>query len=318
MRWQLKHKVPRMKFLKNYLTRHAQNCVGSLGDLSRQRLASSLTIAVIGIALAMPSALNVLVKSGRTLAGGWDNIRDFSAYLQPGTSLDQAVLLTDQIKAMDIVESVQLIPADDALDDFKSATGFGDILRALDENPLPHTIVIRPNAGAPPDALKELERNLIARSDVDMVKLDTEWVARLNAILDLARRAVWIAAVTLVGAVIVIIGNTIRLDIQNRRAEIEVSKLLGASDGFVRRPFLYMGFWYGLLGSCFALLLLSFSLWLLGGPVDRLAILYGGRSQGLGVDSATLFSVLAGGVLAGLGGAWSAVARHLSAIQPKV
>ena len=307
-----------MTFLKNYLTRHAQNCVGSLGEMSRQRLSSALTIAVIGIALAMPSALNIMVKSGRALAGGWENVRDFSAYLRPGTTLDEAARLGDRIQAMDIIESVQLISADQALTEFKSDSGFREILGALDENPLPHTVVIRPQADAPPEALDQLEQELIARSDVDMVKLDTEWVARLNAILDLARRTVWIAAVMLVGAVIVIIGNTTRLDIQNRRSEIEVSKLLGASNGFVRRPFLYMGFWYGLLGGCFALILLTVSLWLLSGPVDRLASLYGGGFDRLGVDSATAFTVLGGGILAGLGGAWSAVARHLAAIQPKV
>jgi cell division transport system permease protein len=124
--------------------------------------------------------------------------------------------------------------------------------------------------------------------------------------------------VLLVGAVIVIVGNTIRLDIQNRRAEIEVSKLLGASDGFVRRPFLYLGIWYGLLGSIFALILLGISLWLLSGPVDRLVNLYGGSFQPLGVSPDTALAVLSAGILAGLGGAWSAVARHLSAIQPKV
>jgi len=307
-----------MTFLKNYLTRHAQNCVGSLGEMSRHRLSSALTIAVIGIALAMPSALNIMVNSGRALAGGWDTVRDFSAYLQPGTSFEEAERLGDLIQAMDIIESVTLISADRALTEFKADSGFGEILSALDDNPLPHTVVIRPQADAPPEALNSLEQELIARSDVDMVKLDTEWVARLNAILDLARRAIWIAAVMLIGAVIVIIGNTTRLDIQNRRAEIEVSKLLGASDGFVRRPFLYMGFWYGTLGGFFALILLTVSLWLLSGPVDRLASLYGGGFDRPGVDPVTFLTVLGGGVLAGLGGAWSAVARHLSAIQPKV
>jgi cell division transport system permease protein len=307
-----------MKYLKNYLVRHAQNCVGSLGQMSRHRLSSALTIAVIGIALAMPSALNIMVKSGRTLAGGWENVRDFSAYMQPGTKLENVTRLVDQIQAMEIVESVQLISADQALSEFSSDPGFRDILTSLDDNPLPHTVVIRPHADAPPAALDDLEQDLIARSDVDMVKLDIEWVARLNAILDLARRAVWIAAIMLVGAVIVIIGNTTRLDIQNRRAEIEVSKLLGASDGFVRRPFLYMGFWYGLFGGCFALILLTVSLWLLSGPLERLVSLYGGGFGGLGVDFVTFFSVLGGGILAGFGGAWSAVARHLSAIQPKV
>ena len=119
-------------------------------------------------------------------------------------------------------------------------------------------------------------------------------------------------------AVIVVIGNTIRLDIENRRAEIEVSKLLGASDAFVRQPFLYSGLWYGLLGAVFAILLLGLSLALLGGPVARLASLYGSDFELSGVDGRTVAIIFAGGLIAGLGGAWTAVARHLSEIQPKV
>jgi len=307
-----------MASIKNYFIRHAQNCIGSLGNMTRQPLASGLTIAVIGIALAMPSALNVIVKNGRAIAGNWETIRDFSVYLRPGASLEVGADLRDRMEALDIVDSVRLISADEALNEFRNDAGFGELIDVLDENPLPHTVIIRPISDATPEQLSDLEQDLRARNDVDLVKLDTEWVARLNAILDLARRTVWIAAVMLVGAVIVIIGNTIRLDIQNRRAEIEVSKLLGASDGFVRRPFLYMGFWYGFLGSCFALLLLGVSLWLLSGPVERLAGLYGGSFEPLGADPGTLITILTGGILAGLGGAWSAVARHLSAIQPQV
>jgi cell division transport system permease protein len=307
-----------MAFIKNYFMRHAQNCIGSLGNMTRQPLASGLTIAVIGVALAMPSALNVIVRNGRAVAGNWETIRDFSVYLHPGVSLDDAAVLRDQVGTLDIVDSIRLISADEALREFKKDVGLGQLIDVLDENPLPHTVVIRPKPEATPEQLSELEQDLRVRQGVDLVKLDTEWVARLNAILDLARRTVWIAAVMLIGAVIVIIGNTIRLDIQNRRAEIEVSKLLGASDGFVRRPFLYMGFWYGFLGSCFALILLGISLWFLGGPVERLAGLYGGSFEPLGADPGTLLTILVGGILAGLGGAWSAVARHLSAIQPQV
>ncbi len=177
---------------------------------------------------------------------------------------------------------------------------------------------MRPTEDALPDDLQDLAREISRRSDVEVVKLDTDWVRRLNAMLDLVRRGVWIAATMLIIAVVVIVGNTIRLDIQNRRAEIEVTKLLGASDGFVRRPFLYTGLWYGLLGSALALVLLGISLWLLGGPIERLAGLYGGRFRPLGIDGGTALAILAGGVLAGLGGAWSAVARHLASIQPRV
>ena len=307
-----------MTAIRNYFLRHAQNCIGSLGTMTRQPFASAMTITVIGIALAMPSGLNVLVRNGQALAGGWEGIRDFSAYLKPGSSIEDASQLRDQILQLDIVESAELILADQALTELQDDTAFSEILAALDDNPLPHTVVIRPKSEATPDALTALHDDLVARPSVDLVRLDTEWLERLNAFLELARRAVWIAAVLLVGAVIVIIGNTIRLDIQNRRAQIEVSKLLGASDGFVRRPFLYTGFWYGLCGAVFALLLLSLSLWLISGPAERLVKLYGGGFQPIGVDRLTLLTMIAGGLLAGLGGAWIAVARHLSDIQPKI
>ncbi len=304
--------------VKNYFIRHVQNCLAALGNMTRQPLSSGLTITVVGIALAMPSGLNVMVRNGQAVAGGWENVRDFSVYLHPDTSQDEAAGLRDELQAFDLIDSARLITADQALEEFQQDPGFGEVIAALGDNPLPHTIVLRPTAEASPQSLEELGIKLQDRKSVDLVKLDTEWVARLNALLDLLSRTIWIAGVMLVGAVIVIIGNTIRLDIQNRRAEIEVSKLLGANDAFVRRPFLYTGFWYGILGGCFALVLLAISLWLLSEPVYRLISLYGSGFQPLGINSETTAAVLAGGLLAGLGGAWSAVARHLSAIQPRV
>lgn len=307
-----------MRTLTNYLIRHAQNCLGALGNMVRQPIASALTITVIGIALAMPSTLNIIVKNGQALAGGLEDIRDFSVYTKPGATLAQAEYLRGRLEEADIVSSTQLITASDALKSFRDDAEFGDLLAALGNNPLPHTIVVRPTADAEPAVLQAFKNTLLQDSVVDLVKLDTEWVRRLNAILDLARRAVWIATIILVGAVIVIIGNTIRLDIENRRAEIEVSKLVGASDGFVRRPFLYTGFWYGLLGGVFAIMLLLGCLLILSGPVERLVRLYGGRFEPFGIDGGTLLTIFTIGVAAGLGGAWSAVAQHLAAIQPRV
>jgi cell division transport system permease protein len=310
--------ITMIRSLNNYFIRHAQNCLGALGNMVRQPVASALTIAVIGIAIAMPSALNILVKNGRALAGGLEDIRDFSVYTIPGATQEQAENLRMRLEKDTLIKSTQLITAEQALQTFRGDGEFGDLVSALNNNPLPHTIVIRPTSAAEPAALQALKNTLLRDPRIDLVKLDTGWVRRLNAILDVARRAVWIATIMLVGAVIVIIGNTIRLDIQNRRAEIEVSKLLGASDGFVRRPFLYTGFWYGLLGGIFALLLLVISLWILSGPVTRLVGLYGGGFEPFGIDGVTLLAVFLISMAAGLGGAWSAVARHLAAIQPRV
>ena len=307
-----------LRTLNNYLIRHAQNCIGALGNMVRKPIASMLTIAVIGIALALPSALSIMVKNGRALAGGLEDIRDFSVYTKPGVSLGQAEDLRARLDEEAVVRSTQLISASEALQEFRNDTELGDLVRALTDNPLPHTIVVRPTADAELATLKALKNMLVQDPLVDLVKLDTDWVRRLSAILDLAWRTVWVAAIRLVGAVIVIIGNTIRLDIENRRAEIEVSKLFGASDGFVRRPFLYTGFWYGLFGGVFAIVLLVVSLWLLSGPVERLIRLYGGGFKPFGIDGSTLLTVFTIGLIVGLSGAWSAVARHLAAIQPRV
>ncbi len=304
--------------LASWLTRHAQNAVGALGTLSRNPVATALTVAVIGIALALPAALGVLVQSGRSLAGGWADVRDFSVYLAPGVTLDRAEALARELRGKPGVESVRLIPADAAVAELSRDPGFAGALAALETNPLPHTLVIRPLKTTDGAALEQLGSDVGKADGVDLVKLDLDWVERLNAMLDFLRRLGLMTGGLLIAAVVIVVGNTIRLDIQNRSAEIEVAKLLGATDAFVRRPFLYLGLWYGLLGGLVAMLILLIGLWALGEPITRLAGLYGSSFELGGATGSSLLAVLAGGVLAGWGGAWTAVARHLAAIQPRV
>lgn len=304
--------------MRQWLTRHAQNCIASVGRLVARPGGSLLTVAVIGVALALPAGLNVLIRNGEALAGGWESVRDFSIYLQPGAELSAAQSIAAELQANKNIQAVEVVTADAALDDLRDSGGFAGVLDSLDNNPLPHTLVVRPTADVPANILQQLASELGERPIVDQVRLDTDWVARLNALLDLARRGIWLAAGLLVGAVIVIVGNTIRLDIENQRAEIEVAKLLGATDAFVRRPFLYTGFWFGLTGGLLALAVVAIGLALIGGPVAELSALYGGSFRLLGLDGRSGLAVVGGGLLAGLGGAWIAVARHLAAIQPKV
>jgi cell division transport system permease protein len=228
-----------------------------------------------------------------------------------------AEALATEMEAIDWIESARVESADTALAELRESSGLGAVIDALETNPLPHTVVVRPFEAAGPELLSDLAAKLEQRPAVDIVKVDTQWVQRLNAILDFMRRAMIIATVMLALAVIIIIGNTIRLDIQNRSDEIEILKLLGASNGFVRRPFLYVGLWYGLLGGVFALLILLVGGWILAEPLERLIGLYESDLQLLGADRTTALALLGGGVLAGWGGAWTAVSRHLSAIQPR-
>jgi cell division transport system permease protein len=304
--------------VSNWLTRHAQNAIGALGTLSRNPVATALTVTVIGIALALPAALGVLVQSGRTLAGSWADVRDFSVYMEPGIAQDRAEALARELRDKPLVDSVRLIPADSAVEELRKDPGFADALAALDSNPLPHTLVVRPDAAMDGASLEQLSAEVRKAPGVELVKLDLEWVARLSAMLDFLRRLGLITGGLLIAAVLIVVGNTIRLDIQNRSAEIEVAKLLGATDAFVRRPFLYLGLWYGLLGGVVAMVILLVGLWALGGPISRLAGLYGSSFELGGATGSSLLAVLAGGILAGWGGAWTAVARHLAAIQPQL
>ncbi|MBL8200915.1 MAG: ABC transporter permease [Chromatiales bacterium] len=302
----------------SWLTRHAQSAVGALGTLSRNPVATALTVTVIGIALALPAALGVLVQSGRSLAGGWADVRDFSVYLAPGVALDRAEALAGELRANPDVASVRLIPAEAAAAELGKDPGFAGAMAALESNPLPHTLVVRPTEAIDNAALDQLGAEVRKAPGVDQVKLDLQWVERLNAVLDFLRRLGVLVGGLLIAAVVIVVGNTIRLDIQNRSAEIEVAKLLGATNAFVRRPFLYLGLWYGVLGGIVAVLVLLGGLWSLGGPIARLAGLYGSSFELGGASGGSVLAVLAGGVLAGWGGAWLAVSRHLAAIQPKV
>lgn len=303
--------------LSTWFTRHVSTSVGSLLRLFRQPFASLMIILVIAVTLAIPAALNLVIKNARSVSEGWDNALDFSVYLQRGLDESEAQGLARLIQQRADVESVQLITASAALLEFKQQSGFGEALDQLSENPLPHTLVVRPSPANTSQSMILLQEELANLPEADVVQIDTEWVQRFHAILDILKQAVAIGAALLGLAIIVIIGNTIRLDIQNRREEIEVTKLIGASNAFVRRPFLWSGIWYGLFGGALALGLVQYGLYLLEQPVARLAGLYQSGITLLALTLAECLSLLGIGVLLGFVGSWFAVARHMRRIEPR-
>lgn len=301
-----------------FFREHARQLVAAIGRLAQQPGSTLLTIGVIGIALSLPASLRVVVNNGRLLAGSWEHAQDFTVYLNMDLSADDAANLAQQISSRDDVDDVTFVSRSDALEDFKRYSGFGDIMRTLESNPLPHALVVRPRGEFNEShSIATLAQELEDLEETELVQLDTAWVDRFRAMLDIGRRAVDLATALLALAVIVVIGNTIRLEINNRRREIEVTKLVGGSNAFIRRPFLYLGLWYGVGGGLLAWVLISVGLRALSGPVGQLAGLYTSTFTLAGLPWLEALALVGGGGVLGWLGAGLATSRHLAAIEPQ-
>jgi cell division transport system permease protein len=250
--------------------------------------------------------------------GGFTGAVDLSVYFKPEIAIARVQQLAQNTRARAGVASVQVISSADALEEFRQYSGFGTALQGLASNPLPNVLHVRPAAQASGSAdLDALKHYLSAWPEVDVEQVDAEWVLRFNAILELLRRVLAIAAVLLGAGVLAVVGNTIRLEIQGRRPEIEVVRLVGGSRGFVRRPFLYTGTLYGLAGALLAWALVAIAVLVLRAPVVTLAQLYGSGYALAGPGPREIGLTLAAGVILGWLGAWLAAARHLRGIEPR-
>lgn len=301
-----------------WLLRHLQVALASLGRLVRAPLSTLMTSGVIGIALALPAGLTIVLNNMQALSGRLDGAASISLFLKQEVDDRQLAELASRLTDHESVAAVQTITRKQALEEFKSLSGFTQALDALETNPLPALLVIKPEMpqGSPKSAeilLDELSR----MKEVEFAQLDLQWVRRFHAITQIAHRGVIVLASILGLAVLLIAGNTIRLEIQNRHSEIEITKLIGGTDAFIRRPFLYGGFWYGLFGGIIAGILVATSLWLLQGPVMQLAGLYHSGFFLSGIGLANFLLLLAGSALLGLTGSWIAVGRHLHKIEPE-
>jgi cell division transport system permease protein len=300
-----------------YFSRHAQVLIGSLGRIVHQPFAALMTMGVIAVALALPLFLSLLLQNARSATGNWNEAYDLSVYMDKKAGAARVQSLAKQLRQRGDVATVRIITAEQALAEFRSDSGFGTALDVLADNPLPDTLVVTPTlASSTPQGTESLKSAIAAMSDVQTVQIDTEWVKRLHAMLDLLRRVVLLTGGLLSLGIVLIVSNTIRLDILNRRAEIEVMKLVGASDGFTRRPFLYTGVWYGLGGGLLALLLVAVASTVLARPVAQLAFLYGSAFSLEGLGIITGLAVLGLSVALSWIGSWLAATRHIRAIEP--
>jgi cell division transport system permease protein len=300
-----------------YFERHAQTFVGSLGRIAQQPIAAFMTMAVIAVALALPLFLNLLLQNARVATGNLNEAFNLSVYMDKKAGATRVQAVAKQLRSKADVAGLKVITADEAMAEFRKDSGFGKALDALTDNPLPDTLIVTPTlVASTPAGTERLRAAIAAIPDVQSVQIDTEWIKRLHAILGILRQVVLLTGGLLALGIVLIVSNTIRLDILNRRAEIEVMKLVGASDGFARRPFLYSGIWYGLGGGLLALVLVATAAQLLAAPIEQLARLYGSafRLGGLG----TLLGIEVLGLAVALAwlGSWLSATQHIRAIEP--
>jgi cell division transport system permease protein len=300
------------------IARHAQALLSSVGHLGRHTLPTLLTVAVMGLALSLPLALDVLVRNVRQATGDFSESIGLTVYFKTDTAAPKVQQLAKTAGERAGIGGVTLITAAQALDEFRSESGFGAALDALTDNPLPNVLEVRPTAAnSSPQQLDALRDYFASWPEVDSVQLDRDWVLRFNALLQLLRQTVLITAVLLGAGVVAVVGNTIRLEIVNRRSEIEVTKLVGGTNAFVRRPFLYAGMLYGIAAGAMAWLIVAVARLSLLDAATRLATAYGSHFELQGPSLRELGFLLLAGVVLGWLGAWIAAARQLARIEPR-
>ena len=299
-----------------YFLHHLQSLIFSLGKIYQAPITTIMTVAVIGITLSLPGGFYLFLKNIEAMSGEFRSSTQITLYLKLDLDEKNARTFEKLVAETNDVASTKFISRHESLEAFRQSSGFGKSIDTLASNPLPHTIIVEPNGNADTFAVKNLLNLLQSFPEVDIAKLDTEWLERLYTILEIAKRSVAIITLLFAFAVLLIIGNTIRLDIQNRYQEIIVTKLIGATNAFIRRPFLYGGLWYGLLGGLISWLIVEIGYLSISGPLNKLNVLYQAELNFITFSFSDFIILIGVSSLLGLTGSWIAVARHLNQIEP--
>lgn len=304
--------------IKAWFKDHQRVSIDSLQRIWHKPLASLVTIIVIAIALALPVSFYVSLANIYRLGESVESNAQVSLYLDKRASEQAIINLQSELQQWPEIAEIRVIGKEQALVDFKKHSGFADVLSYLDTNPLPVVLELTPQAAfSDKQNMMQLLAKLQKNSIVDVVQLDMLWLERLNTILSIGQRVVMVLVLLLSMGVLLVIGNTIRLEIENRRNEILVVKLVGATDTFVRRPFLYSGIWYGLAAGIGASLIVLLSSLFVAAPIKELAGLYQSDYQLRGLTLTDTLSLWLMSALLGYGGAWLSVSRHLDNLEPK-
>jgi cell division transport system permease protein len=267
--------------------------------------------------IILPSGLLVALNNAEQFSGNLESSSQITVFVDK--SADEAVIdeIQEQLNKLSGIQKLTVISAQEALDEFKRYSGFGSALQFLDENPLPVTILVQPTISEGLDASQQLSSVIENFDGVDSVQLDMLWVERLKKLLEISKKLVLAISLTLVIGGIIVIGNTIRLSIQSRREEIIVTKLVGGTDSYIRRPFLYSGLLLGFFGAFLSVFLLIIGIIWIDRSIEPLLELYQSNFKLQGIDFITIIWIFGAGMSTGLLGAWLAVLQHLRSIEPK-
>jgi cell division transport system permease protein len=317
------HATPiKQSALRAWARSHAYGLLSSLGRFVRQPFNHLLTLGVLALALALPTLGHLTLKNLKHLSSALSQPGDVSLFLKSDVNISQASALQDQVALMPGISGVSMKTPEQALAEFRELTRFTDALDVLDRNPLPFVLVVTIDAGtlkteramALVAQLRQIRQDWpagVAVQPVEIVQFDQEWLLRLKALMALAEKSVWVFGALLAFTVLLVIGNTIRLEIAGRADEIQIVRLVGASNAFVRRPFLYSGFWFGAVGAGASIVLVTLAIDLLAPSVAALAFSYGSTFQLHGLVWFETLIVMAIGTGLGWLGALIASATHL-------
>jgi cell division transport system permease protein len=305
--------LPGAAGLRAWARRHAFSLLSSLGSLTRQPIASSMTVIVLGVALTLPTALHVTLVNVQQATQGWERLDTLSVFLDLDVDEAGARRLATRLSNSPSIAAVDPISPAAGLAELSGQLDLAEVQESMPANPLPWVLELSPAVDAD---LNRLIGRVENEAGVDLVRVDLQWLERLDAMIELTGQLVLLLAVLFAVGVAFIVANTIRMDIQNRREEIEVMSLVGATNGFVRRPFLYTGLWYGMLGGALAWLIVRGGLLVLSQPISRLSGSYDAGFELIApAPEITLLLIVGSGVF-GILGSWLVVTSHLRRINP--
>jgi cell division transport system permease protein len=296
--------------MRTWVFAHAAALSDALRRLASTPFATLLSVIAIGTALSLPLTLYMVIDQFGGIAKHLSRDPRVSVFLVPDAGADDARSIEQRLKQHDSVASVDFVPRDTALAELERTAGLGDVRATLGQNPLPDAFIVTAR-GSSPTALEALQKEVSAWPEVEHVQADAQWAQRLQALLRLGRAVALITAVLLGALLAAITFNTIRLQILARKEEIEVSRLIGATKGFVRRPFLYLGLLQGLAGGIAALVIAGGALWALSRELEALAVLYGASFSLTGPGLREAVAALASAALLGAAGAWVSASKYL-------